>query len=347
MTLPGTSTSFSQARIDGQPVRIALIDVARGVALVAMGVFHFAWDLSFLKFIATDIALDPVWRMFSHSIAGSFLALAGLSLALAHVFGFRSQPFWRRFAVIAGAALAVSAATWFAMPQSYVLFGILHCIALGSLLCILLINAPWWLSLVGAAVVAGLPSLFQVPALAPVQEWFDNSLLFTIWQHAGLSDVPPVTVDFVPLFPWAAFMLAGFGAGLLLARSGLVGGLSAVNLPPVAKPLIWAGRHSLPIYLIHQPVLIGALMAVAYFAPGLTVNLEQQAEDNFRRDCITECRVSRSRETCLSACSCVIEDLRRDPVLLRRAIGTSRTDQNTDAALAASANMCFRRSQTP
>ena len=42
------------------PRRIDLVDVARGAALVAMVVYHFAWDLSFYRLIATDIVARVV-----------------------------------------------------------------------------------------------------------------------------------------------------------------------------------------------------------------------------------------------------------------------------------------------
>jgi uncharacterized membrane protein len=327
--------------------RIALVDLARGLALVAMAIFHFAWDLSFLKFITTDIALHPGWRMFSHLIAGSFLGLAGLSLGLAHAHGLRAPAFWRRVAVVAAAALGVTMATRIAMPDAYVLFGILHCIALGAILSLPILALPWWLPLGLAALVASLPAVLAAPALSSFQDTLEGSTLHGLWQHLGLTQSAPAAVDFVPLVPWLAFMLAGLGAGLWLARSGRTAALAAVTLPGAARPLIWAGKHSLPVYLIHQPVLIGALMLIASLAPGLTNALASQAEATFRSDCITQCRATRSREICTTACGCVLDELRRDPLLFGEAIGTRSGNDKTDAAIADAARICFRRSQTP
>ncbi|MGL4440683.1 MAG: DUF1624 domain-containing protein [Bosea sp. (in: a-proteobacteria)] len=327
--------------------RIALIDLARGLALVAMVIFHLAWDMSFLKFIATDIALDPGWRMLSHVIAASFLALAGLSLGLAHAKGLNASAFWRRVAVVGAAALVVTVATRIAMPDAYVLFGILHCIALGAIICMPLLSLPWWLPVGIAGIVAGLPSLLAATPLSGFQDALEMSALRGLLQHLGLTLSAPAAVDFVPIIPWLGFMLAGLGAGLWLARSDRADALAKISMPSAIRPLVWAGRNSLPIYLIHQPLLIGALMLTAWFAPGLTSSLASQAEATFRADCITQCRTTRSREICTTACACVLDELRRDPVLLSEAIGTRSGNDKTDAAIGEAARICFRRTQTP
>src|SRR5918998_3698484 len=89
-----TATS-SQARTAASQ-RWDAIDVARGIAIAAMIVYHFSWDLSFLELIETNILQIPAWRWFARAIAGSFLMLAGFGLALAHLQGFRRLPFLKR-----------------------------------------------------------------------------------------------------------------------------------------------------------------------------------------------------------------------------------------------------------
>ena len=324
--------------------RVALIDVARGLALVAMGVFHLAWDLSYLGFITADVANEPGWRMFSHLIAGSFLALAGAGLGLAHGGGFSGRAFWRRLGVVGLAACAVTAATLFAMPDAPVYFGILHCIALGSLMCVALARLPWWMPLALAAPVAALPAFL---ADTGVQRMLEASAMQPLWQHLGLTRTGPLAVDFVPIVPWLAFLLCGLGAGLWLLRSGGAARLASISLPQSAGPLIWAGQRSLPIYLIHQPVLIGTLMGLAWAMPGLTPGLQQKAEARFRDECVMECRGGRSAQICAAACSCVLDELRREPASLRKAIGTERADRATDERVVDVAQMCFRRHQPP
>ena len=114
--------------------RIPLVDVLRGVALAAMAVYHFAWDLSFFSLAEFGVTENPLWIAFARSIAGSFLALVGVGLYLAHGDGVRWPGFLRRVAVIAFWALAISVASYFADPDGVILFGILHCIAVSSVI---------------------------------------------------------------------------------------------------------------------------------------------------------------------------------------------------------------------
>jgi len=69
--------------------RFAVLDAARGLALAAMVVFHFSFDLDSLGLAALDVGGDPRWRWFARLIAGSFLALSGMSLVIAHAKGMR------------------------------------------------------------------------------------------------------------------------------------------------------------------------------------------------------------------------------------------------------------------
>lgn len=333
-------TSLAPAAMTPPAPRIALVDFARGLALVAMAVFHFAWDLTDLGFIATDVSTEPGWRAFSHSIAASFLGLAGFSLALAHGAAFRPRLFWRRFAVVAGAALLVTAGTYLAFGENLVLFGILHCIAAGSVLAIPFLRLHWSVALVAAAIVIALPAL---AADAGFQRWAQGSPAFGIIQHLGLTAAQPSAVDFVPLFPFAGYLLAGLGLGLLSARARLAARLAGVPVPPLAAPLLWAGRRSLPIYLLHQPVILAPLMLLAWLAPGLTTGLEQRAEAIFRQDCVRECSQQRSPETCLAACSCVLDELRRDRTIHRQALGLEAATPALDPRIEEAGGMCFRR----
>ena len=114
--------------------RIELLDLARGTALLAMFVYHFAYDLSFFRLIRVDVVSDPGWRLFARLIAGSFLAIVGFSLILATRNGLNRKAYAKRFAMVAGAALLVTIGTWFAIPENFIFFGILHHIALASLL---------------------------------------------------------------------------------------------------------------------------------------------------------------------------------------------------------------------
>src|SRR5574337_1313668 len=79
--------------------RVDAVDFARGAALIGMALYHLAWDLADFGFIAPAFPFSPPMRLFSHLVAGAFLALAGVSLALAHPAKIDWRAFWRRIAI--------------------------------------------------------------------------------------------------------------------------------------------------------------------------------------------------------------------------------------------------------
>ena len=112
--------------------RLDAIDALRGVAILGMMVFHVTWDLSFFGFLAPDAPRAPWLMNFGHAVAATFLALVGASLALAARDGFRPRPYLWRLASIVAAAAAITIGTALLFPESYIFFGILHCIAASS-----------------------------------------------------------------------------------------------------------------------------------------------------------------------------------------------------------------------
>ena len=227
--------------------RVAAVDLARTAALGGMIVYHAAYDLAMLGHIPFR-DLGGGWRTLAVVVAGSFLFLAGVSLHLAHPGRIRWRAFGRRFRSIGTAALLVSLVTWIALPTGFVFYGILHSIAVASLAAALAYRLPWPALLALAAGIWALPRAMRIEA-------FDAPWLW--W--TGLSPVVPRTVDFEPFFPWAAPLLAG----LALARAVRLERLAA-PVPPMLSRLGWPGRHSLAIYLAHQPVLLAGLYALGW-----------------------------------------------------------------------------------
>ena len=85
------------------------------------------------------------------------------------------------------------------------------------------------------------------------------------WLFLGLATKVAPSADYIPLFPWFGLVLLGMLAGRWLL-GGAAGRLWHWQARDQAGPaLAWAGRHSLAIYLLHQPILIGLLMALMPF----------------------------------------------------------------------------------
>ena len=273
--------------------RLPLIDAARGVAIAAMVVYHFSWDLRFFGFITADVTGDPGWRLFARTIAGSFLFIVGVSLVLATRNGLHSRRYLRRLAMIVAGAAAVSLATYVMSPETFIFFGILHHIAVASVLGLAFVNVP--VLLVVAAAIAS----FFMPALLS-GGLFDAPAL--IW--LGLASYLPRTDDFVPVFPWFGMVLAGIAAARLAPRiwpEGLPGGGLGERIP---RALTWAGRHSLIIYLVHQPILFGLVALAAAMAPPDLRSFQPTYIQSCTRACI-ESEVEPG--ICRSTCACLAQ----------------------------------------
>lgn len=226
--------------------RLIAIDMARSLALLGMVVFHFARDLEFFGVVAAGATLSGGWSVLARVTAGSFLFLSGVSLVLAHRPGFRARAFLRRLGTIAAAALLVTLATYLAEPSRYVYFGILHAIALASVVCLPFVWLPAWSSALAAA------------AVWIVSASYGRSLLDAPWAaFTGLGTMVRPSLDLLPAFPWLAPCLLGVSLASAVDLRPRTGG--ARNDAAWAAFLCRPGRHSLAIYLIHQPILLALI----------------------------------------------------------------------------------------
>jgi uncharacterized membrane protein len=222
--------------------RLPAIDIARGIALIGMVVFHVTLDLEMFGVVAPGTIVSPGWVVFARLVAGAFIFLAGVSLVLAHGQGIRWRHFVRGTGVVALGASAVSVATVIAMPWVWIFFGILHSIAVSRVLGLAFLRAPVWLMIAVGLAVWAAPYLWQ------------SDIFNTRWlAWIGFSTLQPPSMDLEPVFPW----FGPFLLGMATARLGLVPGWSWPGA--AGRALAWAGRHSLWIYLAHQPLILGAL----------------------------------------------------------------------------------------
>ncbi len=234
--------------------RLAILDVLRGASIAAMIGYHFLFDLEFFGLADFGLSERFGWIAFARMIPASFLAIAGISLTLAHRKGIVWRNFWWRIGYLAGAALLVTAISVVADPEGIIWFGILHCIAVSSLLGLFFLDAALWL-VIGTAALFLIAPAFATPMLnAPALLWL------------GLGTQEPPSDDYNPLFPWFAFLLIGIAiARLLMPYVQTAAWARWVPRDPPARWLARAGRHSLLIYLLHQPLLMGALYALTRF----------------------------------------------------------------------------------
>jgi uncharacterized membrane protein len=234
--------------------RVIGLDLARSLALLAMAAFHFGRDLEVLGLVPPGSTHGGAWDLAARGIAGSFVFLAGVSLWLAHGTGLRPRAFFRRLGALVLAAAAVSLITYLAMPAMWVRFGILHSIALSSVLALPFLRLPWPATAAAAAAVVWIGPALRSPA-------FDGAG----WLWSGLGTRPPPMMDYEPMVPWLAPMLLGVAAARAAGPRFWAAARGRTGSPALDR-LAWAGRHSLAVYLLHQPVLIGLILAGAWAA---------------------------------------------------------------------------------
>jgi uncharacterized membrane protein len=304
--------------------RLPALDMARGIAVLAMIAFHATWNFSHFGFIDPAAMQHPAALWSARLIASSFLFLSGFALALRHWPEADWGAFARRSAIVAAAAAAVSAVSFFSTPDAPIYFGILHCIAAAGVLAMLVLPLPIWaLGLLGAVIIA-------MPLLEVRTDAVPAVLLF-----AGFNRSVPAMSDFVPLMPFAGVLLLGAAAGRLRGIRS--------SLPPAGSaarggfgPLVLIGRWSLVIYLLHQPVLFGLTALAAHAYPPRQLFPVQQ----LTRDCIASCAATGGEPSaCDKGCRCMAQEVSTAYELDR---STNLSEMSRAEMIRAAARICLK-----
>ena len=251
------------------------LDLLRGLAVLSMILFHLCFDLAF--FYGWNIPVrEGAFILWSRGTAMTFLMVMGMcfviswertlrnpgaetpsllhddSTALENMIvkkidraSLRSyQKYLYRGLTIFMGGMIISLATYLIAPGAYIKFGILHLIGVSALLQPLFVRFRSMNVLIGAAV-----STIGLKGMAMTTE---NPLLFPF----GIVYPGFFSLDYYPLFPWFGFVLTGMGLGYLLyipVRNPL---LAKIGSFPAPQWLLLAGRRALPLYFLHQPVLL-------------------------------------------------------------------------------------------
>ena len=216
----------------GPRPRLARLDALRGLAVVLMVAHHFLYDLVWLWAAPPWLFWNPVFNVLHNLFGGVFVGLSGICCRF-------SRSNLRRGIQLLSCAMAVTAVS--AAAGRPVLFGILHLLAF----CMLFYSlAGRWtdhlpLPVHAAAFLLSLLWLRTTALRSPLL-WF----LGAPWPALR-------SADYFPIFPWLFLFTAGARLGGALLRWQFAARR--------AGPLACVGRHALPLYLLHQPVLLGAL----------------------------------------------------------------------------------------
>lgn len=236
------------------------LDAARGVAILLMIGYHTLFQLSF--FAPETVPWFNPYTCPGTPIAFLFVIIAGVSLTLFTAKDTRILDSAKKMVVrglfILCFAAVITLASWLILPGEVVVFGILHLIGCATILAVpfVVLKIPARIPLVTGIlviVIAPLVSLVRGPALL---------IPF------GITPVGFTTLDYEPLIPWFGVMLVGISLGMILYKDGMrCKPLERLpELPQAARPLTFLGRHSLGIYLLHNPIIFVCLFLAGVVA---------------------------------------------------------------------------------
>ena len=216
--------------------RIWDLDALRGICLLGMVGIHLLYDLR--------VSLPLPLKLLQDWGGCAFLLLSGLCVTLGH------RPV-RRGLVVLGCGMVCTLVTWgmramgLAGAGSVIWFGVLHCLGVCMLLWPVFRQLP-------SPCLGALGGVWIALGYALEHIWLDGPWLMPL----GIRYPGFVSADYFPLFPNLGFFLLGAVLGRTLYRK-------KESLLPNVRPnrfLCFCGRHSLAIYLLHQPILYGILL---------------------------------------------------------------------------------------
>jgi len=227
------------------------IDALRGIAIVMMIIFHFFLDLSLSGRYSIDIH-SVFWRDFAITVATTFIFIVGASLTISYS-RLKQKSFiayLKRGLKIFSWGLLITILTWLFLRERFIIFGILHFIGIAIILAypfVKFINPV--LNIIFGVVIIFLGTIVSI-------------LRFNFPYLLWLGFIPSNfhSLDYFPILPWFGIILIGISFGKIFYLDGK----RIINIPDLSKfkavkVFSFLGRHSLFIYLIHQPIMIALL----------------------------------------------------------------------------------------
>lgn len=235
--------------------RSMILDAIKGFLVLAMVTYHAFYIAVMFSFSNIEL-YTGFWWIFPRVIAAGFVLVSGWNLAAKRARGATLNVFAKRAGMLALIALGISAATGPVLDKGFVFFGVIHLLALSSLVAYPLLGRPILALLTGVA--------FLALGIALGRLRFD--FVWLAWLGLRPANLHPA--DYLPLAPWLAFI--AFGAAFrdlvfryflqettrkkakLVRKKKLL-----LDIPPplIFRILAAGGRHSLKIYLAHLPLL--------------------------------------------------------------------------------------------
>ena len=232
------------------------IDSLRGIAILMMVAFHALFDLSYAGASTFNAYAAGFLLYFARATATIFLLLVGISLTLSYSRALNmkkpEQKLYRKYLTRGSAifawGLVITVMTWIFLRDGFVVWGILHLIGISIIVAYPVVKLRYGNLVLGLCFIALGMYVKNITVTLPWLLWL------------GITPNNFHSVDYFPLLPWFGVVLIGVFLGNSL-YANYTRGFKLRDRSQVKgiRVLSFLGRHSLLIYLIHQPVLITAL----------------------------------------------------------------------------------------
>ncbi|MFL2793318.1 MAG: heparan-alpha-glucosaminide N-acetyltransferase [Paracoccaceae bacterium] len=243
-------------------MRVFLLDITRGICVLAMIAYHFCWDLGYFGFIDLRLITQGFGLLIAQLIGLSFITIAGISSRILSLSDSFEQKFLKRFLKLVFISAIISIVTFILNRNSFIFFGILHFLSVCSLISLILVyikSSSFHLLLI-----------FLCAAIISISRITFNLPFMLSW--LGFNREIPTTNDFYPLFPWITFYFFGFWFGKIFYEK--------LNQKDGSSPMLineksiffkffeYMGQKALVIYILHQPILFSLFFVFIKVASG-------------------------------------------------------------------------------
>ena len=239
--------------------RYTMLDCIRGLILISMMIYHAVWDMVYIFGANWQWYHTRSAYYWQQSICWGFILLSCFCWS----FGRKK---WKRGLMVFGAGLLITAVTAIIMPENIVIFGVLTMLGTCMLLLIPLDRVlykanPFWgiaisfvLFVVTKNVNTGSLGIGSWELCTLPKELYAN--WFTTYLGFPVSGF--YSTDYFSVFPWIFLFVTGYYLHKILESKKLLAICDSFK----NSVLEWIGKHSLIIYLLHQPVIYVVLMLV-------------------------------------------------------------------------------------
>lgn len=249
--------------LDNKKTRIYLLDELRGLAVIAMVLYHLLFSMTFLFHI--EYAYPIMFAVYPYQplIPTTFITICGICCSF-------SRNNLKRGLLITAISVVITLATIIFTPSQAILFGVLHFLGIAILIYALAIKTgifnkiPDKVGLFASLVLyiicynipkgyLGFTSIFSINLPNELYSLYPMSFL-------GFPTADFTSGDYFPIIPHIFLFFFGVFLGKIINKNQLPSFMYKKYCPPLG----YIGKHALIIYVVHQPLIIGVLLALSY-----------------------------------------------------------------------------------